>query len=360
MDDETEARLSIGPFARRVGLAPSALRFYDDCGVLRPAHVDDLTGYRYYEPGQEARARLVRRLREAELPLVDALVVLDGGQEAARSVLAGHARRSRDTAAAVQAAIEDILRDLPGAAETGAAPGTRARIGGAELASAVRQVAPAVAGAGVREEFPELGCVLVELDGQEVRFVATDRFRMAVRVLRADPVVGEPRQALVDASEMRDLASWALCLPEVTVAIDGQGVRVHSGDRTRTLPVHDGTFPDYRMVLDGLPRPRHRIITARGDLREALADRCGSPAVVLSTEEQRLVVSAPDTARATLRALSSGAPANIAFDPGVLLSALDAAVGPDVLLEMSSPTQPVVVRSADQGSFTTLVMPVAA
>jgi DNA polymerase III sliding clamp (beta) subunit (PCNA family) len=42
----------------------------------------------------------------------------------------------------------------------------------------------------------------------------------------------------------------------------------------------------------------------------------------------------------------------------VLLAALDAGVGPDVLLEVSSPTRPVVVRSADQGSFTTLVMPV--
>ena len=47
--DEKE-RLTIGVFARRVGLTPSALRFYDDCGVLRPAHVDDATGYRYYSP----------------------------------------------------------------------------------------------------------------------------------------------------------------------------------------------------------------------------------------------------------------------------------------------------------------------
>ncbi|MET7543776.1 hypothetical protein [Streptomyces sp. NPDC005507] len=35
--DDTDA-LSIGAFARRVGLAPSALRFYDDCDVLRPAY----------------------------------------------------------------------------------------------------------------------------------------------------------------------------------------------------------------------------------------------------------------------------------------------------------------------------------
>jgi hypothetical protein len=39
--------------------------------------------------------------------------------------------------------------------------------------------------------------------------------------------------------------------------------------------------------------------------------------------------------------------------------ALEASAGPDVLLEISAAGRPVVVRSADQGSFTTLVMPAA-
>ncbi|MGA4947456.1 MerR family transcriptional regulator [Streptomyces lydicamycinicus] len=32
--DDTEQLLTIGVFAHRVGLAPSALRFYDDRGLL--------------------------------------------------------------------------------------------------------------------------------------------------------------------------------------------------------------------------------------------------------------------------------------------------------------------------------------
>ncbi|MGW0916640.1 hypothetical protein ACWD1Z_33680, partial [Streptomyces sp. NPDC002784] len=46
-------------------------------------------------------------------------------------------------------------------------------------------------------------------------------------------------------------------------------------------------------------------------------------------------------------------------DQALLAPALEASVGPDVLLEISAADRPVVVRSADQGSFTTLVMPVA-
>ncbi len=38
--------LLIGAFGRLVGLTPSALRFYDDCGLLQPASVDPATGDR--------------------------------------------------------------------------------------------------------------------------------------------------------------------------------------------------------------------------------------------------------------------------------------------------------------------------
>ncbi|MER6998612.1 transcriptional regulator, partial [Streptomyces sp. NPDC000410] len=66
------------------------------------------------------------------------------------------------------------------------------------------------------------------------------------------------------------------------------------------------------------------------------------------------------TGVAVLPALCRPAPGlRIGFDPAVLAPALDAGVGPDVLLEISGPAEPVLVRSADQGSFTTLVMPVA-
>lgn len=38
----------IGALGTFVGLMPSALWFYDDCGVLQPACVVPATGYRLY------------------------------------------------------------------------------------------------------------------------------------------------------------------------------------------------------------------------------------------------------------------------------------------------------------------------
>ncbi|WP_336211690.1 DNA polymerase III subunit beta family protein [Nonomuraea sp. LPB2021202275-12-8] len=351
--DDIDALMSIGAFARRVGLAPSALRFYDDCDVLRPAHVDDVTGYRYYAPAQELRAVLVRRLREAGMPLTDASVVLDGTREEARAVLEGHARRARETAASAQAAVEEILRDLPGGAHR-----ATVRLGGAELASAVRQVAPAVGSAPVREEFPVLGCVLVELERQEVRLVATDRYRLAVRALRPFSFEGAPCRFLVGVAEMKDVASWAMRLPDVRIEVDQQGVRLHGDSSARDLPTVDETFPGYQLMLDNLPAARHRIVVDRTALRATIAAAGHDEPITLRTGEQQLTIASRGSVTSVPAAICTGPAVCIAFDPGVLLSALDAGVGPDVLLEISSPFQPVVVRSADQGSFTTLVMPV--
>ena len=61
--------LTIGAFARAVGLAPSALRYYDECGLLRPAEVDEATGYRYYTPDLARRAQAVAQMRDAGLSI---------------------------------------------------------------------------------------------------------------------------------------------------------------------------------------------------------------------------------------------------------------------------------------------------
>lgn len=347
MNDEL---LNIGAFARQAGLTPSALRFYDDCDVLHPAHVDAASGYRYYSPDQLSRAVLLRRLRAAGVPLPEAGVVLDGTAEQARAALTAHAQRAQDLAAAAQAEIGEILRSLPGDERR-----TLVRLGGAELSSAVRQVSPSVAGAAARAEFPALGCILVEL-GEEVRLVATDRYRLAVRTLRPTVTDGTATSLVVDAAVLADATSWALPLAEVGIEADDRGARLHGGGRSFDLPLSGETFPDYKLILDDLPSPQNRIITDRSALCTALLHAPGP--VVLHIDDGQLVISTRHGNTVAQPAVHTGPPLRIAFDPAVLAPALEAGVGPDVLLEISAPDRPVVLRSADQGSFTTLVMPV--
>jgi DNA-binding transcriptional MerR regulator len=65
----SSVRLTIGEFAAATQLSPKALRLYEEQSILRPAMVDASNGYRYYRRDQVASGRLVRVLREMELPL---------------------------------------------------------------------------------------------------------------------------------------------------------------------------------------------------------------------------------------------------------------------------------------------------
>src|SRR6478672_11689198 len=89
--------LTIGEVARASGLSASALRFYDREGVLVPADVDALTGYRRYAARQLRAARLVASLRRVGMPLAEVSVVLEqdarGEVQAARDVVAAHEQR---------------------------------------------------------------------------------------------------------------------------------------------------------------------------------------------------------------------------------------------------------------------------
>ncbi|MGW7265174.1 MerR family transcriptional regulator [Streptomyces sp. NPDC054842] len=92
--------LTIGAFARASRLSPKALRLYDELGLLPPARVDPVTGYRLYDPEQLGQARLVAWLRRLGMPLarIRHVRTLDAAA-AAQEVRAFWAQVEADTAA---------------------------------------------------------------------------------------------------------------------------------------------------------------------------------------------------------------------------------------------------------------------
>src|SRR5215203_2972997 len=67
---------SIGAFADMTRLSIKALRLYDQLGLLQPLHVDPQTGYRYYGVDQLSGARMIRNMREMDMPLATIRQVL--------------------------------------------------------------------------------------------------------------------------------------------------------------------------------------------------------------------------------------------------------------------------------------------
>jgi protein phosphatase len=60
--------LTIGTSAKASRLSPKALRLYDELGLLPPARVDPVSGYRLYAPEQLDQARLVAWRRRLGMP----------------------------------------------------------------------------------------------------------------------------------------------------------------------------------------------------------------------------------------------------------------------------------------------------
>ena len=69
---------NIGEFARLGGVSVRALRHYDEIGLLRPAKVDPLTGYRGYSAAQLGQLNRIMALKELGLSLVQARRLLVG------------------------------------------------------------------------------------------------------------------------------------------------------------------------------------------------------------------------------------------------------------------------------------------
>lgn len=106
--------ISIGDLSRLTSLSQKALRLYDARGLLRPAHTDPRTGFRYYGHDEVDRSRRIAMLRAVGMPLDDIAEVLDApdGPHAAE-VVGRYWRGCRDlhqARASLVAHIQEQLR----------------------------------------------------------------------------------------------------------------------------------------------------------------------------------------------------------------------------------------------------------
>jgi DNA-binding transcriptional MerR regulator len=107
--------LPIGQFARSCRLSIKALRHYDELGLLRPASVDRVTGYRYYQRRQVRAAITIGLLRSLGVPLerIRDLLAARGPEGVGRVLQRERERIERELSRARRAlaSIDRMLRD---------------------------------------------------------------------------------------------------------------------------------------------------------------------------------------------------------------------------------------------------------
>ncbi|HEY2239336.1 MAG TPA: DNA polymerase III subunit beta, partial [Streptosporangiaceae bacterium] len=145
---------------------------------------------------------------------------------------------------------DDEYPTLPGM------PPEAGAIGADVLASAIGQVAIA---AGRDDTLPALTGIRMELEGDTVNLVATDRYRLAVRELHWTPVKPDTSGAvLVPARVLVDAARSLTTAAEVAIALTppgedgghGEGIiGFEGGGRQTTTRLLGGEYPRYQSLL---------------------------------------------------------------------------------------------------------------
>ena len=342
--------ITIGAFARSCGITASALRFYDDSGLLSPAGVDEVTGYRYYAPAQVTRAVTIRRLRDIDMPLDGiARVLASDGHDAARLIddhmtqLVDRTRQARRTAEIVKAALGEPSGWWV------------ATVRGPVLAAAVEQI---LAATGTDPDLPVLSGVRVEATSESLTLTATDRYRLSTRTLVPEQAGSAEWAVTVDGADL------SAALPEIrgTHLLDIEAGEHHIRFRTAEGAAHGcrtlaGPFPDHRSLLAALPAARTHVVVSKQALMHALEQQRARYLRLTVGADSLAVSGAGEQPESGLFALVTGPPGDLVFGFTILYPAVATAIGPDVRLDIGGPGDPIVVRSADHGDLTTLAMP---
>ncbi|MFJ3883577.1 MerR family transcriptional regulator [Streptomyces sp. NPDC090077] len=122
--------LPIGQFSQAAGLSVTALRHYDATGVLVPAYVDPVSGYRYFRRDQVRTAQSVRALRQLDLPVEEVRRLLAGGEEELTAALQAHLRAAERRLEVQRSTVHGLLSRLTEGA--GMTHRVTVRAGGAE------------------------------------------------------------------------------------------------------------------------------------------------------------------------------------------------------------------------------------
>ena len=253
-------------------------------------------------------------------------------------------------------------------------PPAAGSIGSDAFASAVSQSATA---AGRDDTLPALTGVRIEIEGDTLTLVSTDRYRLAVRELRWNPArpdlsaaVLVPARALADTARALTAGaevSIALALPGEEGAGDGM-IGFEGAGRRTTTRLLGGDFPRYQSLL---PKQVTSVAElAAGPFAEAVkrvalvAER--NTAVRLSFSAGQLVLEAGtgDEAQAVevIDASFEGDDIQIAFNPQYLLDGLTALDSDTARVSFTEPGKPALITGKpaenEQPDYRYLLMPI--
>ncbi len=203
-----------------------------------------------------------------------------------------------------------------------------------DFATAIAQVAFAASRDDVT---PVLTGVQLEVSGNQLSLVATDRYRVALRQIPWDgpaTAEGETTTALVPARTLQEVGKTFSHGENISIAFSGSGDReiiaFTSGNKTVTSLLIKGNFPPVRRLFP--EQTEHHAVVNTADLAEAVRrvslvlDRSAPLRFTFSAEGVAMEASGTEQARASesVDSTLTGEDVTLGLNPQYLLEALSA------------------------------------
>jgi DNA polymerase-3 subunit beta len=230
-------------------------------------------------------------------------------------------------------------------------------VDGDQLIRALGQVGVA---ASIDDARPTLTGVLFEGEGESLRLVATDSYRLGVRDVEGVRTQGSK---LVPYRALRELGR-AIGVGPMTVALGEREASFVTARGRLTVRIIDATFPNYRQLL---PEGHTNRLTVD---KAALLDAVGRSALVaedhipvrlaMHSGGVELSVIRQEVGEATelLEGEYVGDDMTIAFNTRYLTDGVNAVDDEKVVIETSDPLKPGLLLGAEKRDFQYLLMPV--
>lgn len=230
-----------------------------------------------------------------------------------------------------------------------------------ELNDSLQQV---VLAASSDDSRPILTGVLLASEGDGLRLVATDSYRLAMRDIKNAAVLKKGQSVLIPSRALEELNKVLDKGDKVDLQLGENEAAFLVGDIKITTRLIEGEFPNYRgLIPDSHP---NKLTVNRGEFLEALRRvkllaRESTPVrLEMTSDGVELVAVTQDvgTAREFVEGSYDGSDLIVAFNPQYLAEGIEVTPGDEITLSTIDELKPALIHSVGVEDLLYLLMPV--
>lgn len=231
------------------------------------------------------------------------------------------------------------------------------------FARVVRQTAIAAAGDDIQ---PILTGIMLDIDGKNINFVATDFHRLTLARTVWQTAGGQQMKAIVPAKTMLEVANLAAVEEEVAISLSRSNISFRLGNTLIVSRLISGQFPDYRPIIPAEEKLVHQVYVDRNDFngalkRASLLSKDVNNTVRLELQPEGILLTANTSDIGNIReivpAKVTGDELLVGYNLKYILDFLRVSSSEHIYMKLSGNLTPGTMTEEDNESFLYIILP---